>query len=236
MPSNFNASFVDAIKKFLDSRIFEILHTCMPGKITKYNSKTRKATVLPLINKQYDDGSIIEYKPITSVPVMFYGAGNSGIRLPEREVKNQECLLFFSEHPLEYWLKKGGKVDSGSKRRFDLTDAIAIVGLNPFTKEKEDSGGDDLEIYYVDSVIRIKQNGDIEMGINTFKKLVTESIKDIFNNHVHNFIGDMGAQLSTSPPASMTATLFPPPGTGGLITLFGLQIADSDLTSVVKVE
>ena len=38
----------DIFDRFLNSR-FENVHTCIPGKINKYNSATRKADVKPLV-------------------------------------------------------------------------------------------------------------------------------------------------------------------------------------------
>jgi len=176
-------SMTEAIKQFFDWRIAETLHTCLPGKIVKYNSKTRKATVTPLINKKYSDNTILSYKPIESVPVMFCGAGSAILRLPESQYKNQTCLLLFSERALDTWLFKGGEVTPGSKRKFDISDAIAIVGLNSFNNM--DEGGDDLTLQYNNSLVRIKKNGMIEMGVNTFSALMTDAMIAIYNSHTH---------------------------------------------------
>ena len=216
----------------------------MPGRITKYDSRTRKAEVLPLIKRHYSDGTLIEYKPITSVPVMFYGAGRSGMRLPEKSIKNQKCLLIFSERSLEFWLKKGTVSEPGSKRKFDLTDAIAILSLNSFHKDDNDSGGDNLEIYYKDSTIRIKENGDIEIGVDTFKKLINESFADLFNNHVHSYVGFVGTgtptPYTTSSPSKIAGTqpvnVLTVPSVPPALNLFADDLTDLQMTSKVKAE
>lgn len=221
----------DAIKTFFDSRLAETLHTCTIGKITKYDSKKRKAIVQPLIKRKYLDNTILNFKPIENVPVLFYGAGNAIIRIPESQVINQTCLLLFCERSLDIWLSKGNEVEPGSQRKFDLSDAIAILAVNSFNNT--DEGGDDFSLQYDNSLIRIKKNGMIEMGIDTFKKLVTEDFVDMFNNHVHNFTAAPSGAFSTSTPASLTGLL--PPPVGG-IPFPGVQMGNSQLTSIVKAE
>lgn len=229
-------TLVEAVKTFFDSRLSEVLHTCLPGKIEKYDSKTRKATVSPMIKKKYLDGQILALKPIENVPVMFYGAGKAILRLPESQVIGQKCLLVFCERALEFWLSSGKVSEPGSTRKFDLSDAIAILSLHSFSKDDKDTGGDDLTLQYNDSLIRIKKNGNIEMGVNTFKRLINENFQSIFNDHVHNFTAAPSGTFATSKPASLIPTIFPTPGTGNPLALFGSQIADSDMTSKTKAE
>jgi len=235
--NNSTPTLAEALKIFFDSRLAEVLHTCLPGKIKEYDAKKRKATVIPLLKRKYLDGKILEFKPIDSVPVIFYGAGSALLRLPESQLKNQSCLLLFTERAIDSWLSKGEITEPGCTRKFDLSDAVAIVGLNSFNSKDKDVGGDDLTLQYNNSFVKIKKNGNIEMGINTFKKLLTEEVKNIFNNHVHNFIAAPSGTFSTSTPASVSPTLIPPPVTpGGAIALFGSAITDLDMTSIVKAE
>lgn len=232
MKSN-ELSFVAAIQQALRVFMAEEIHTCLPGRIESYNSETRKATVLPLIKKKYLDGTSLEYQPISDVPVMTVNVGNSGLRLPESQFKGQTVTLVFSERSLDYWLSKGGIAEPGNNRKFDLTDAIAIVSLNPFTKK--DSGGDDLEMYYGDSLVRIKKDGMIEIGVDTFKRLITEEFADLFNNHVHNFTAAPSGAFSTSTPAKSTGVI-PTTPAGGAVALFDATIDDSHMTSITKAE
>lgn len=244
MSNKHTPSFTEAMKNFFDSRLAETLHTCMPGKITKYDSTQRKAEVLPLIKKHYNDGTIIEFKPITNVPVMFYGAGSAGMRLPAKQIKGQTCLLVFCERSIDFWLKKDIVSEPGSKRKFDLTDAIALLSVNSFHKDRKDSGGDNLEIYFKESVIRIKENGSIEIGIDTFRKLVNEAFMDLFNNHTHNYMGFVGTGTLTpgvtSSPAKVAGTI--PvrvntiPSTPPSLNKYNDDLDNTHLTSKVKVE
>lgn len=226
-------SLPEALRIFFDSRLAEVLHTCLPGRIKSYNSKTRKAIVTPEIRKKYLDGEIIDFKPIENVPVMFYGAGSAAIRLPEDEVKGQTCLLLFCERSLDFWLSKGELSEPGSTRKFDLTDAIAVLALNSFNNQ--DSGGNNLEVVYKDAVLRIKPDNTIEMGVDAFLKLINENFKDIYNNHVHNFIAAPSGTFATSKPGQATGTL-PISSVGGAPVTFDSRITNSEMTTKVKAE
>jgi|TARA_Y100000310_G_C20703455_1_gene832283 hypothetical protein len=151
-----------AIKQVFEVLLAEQLHTCMPGIITEYDGKQRRATVQPQIKKAYLDGEDLEYKPITDIPVVSFNAGNAGIRLPEDQHKNQTCLLVFSERALDNWLLKDGVQPPNDPRKFDITDGIAIVGLNNFVNE--DEGGNDMSMYYNGSSIKILENGDVDIN------------------------------------------------------------------------
>lgn len=231
-------SLASAIKTFFDSRLAEILHTCLPGKIESYNSKTRKATVTPLIKRKYLDDTIIEFKPIENVPVMFYGAGQAILRLPEKEIIGQTCTLIFTERSLDTWLNSGDISEPGSTRKFDITDAIAILSLNSFNNT--DKGGNDLELQYKNSVIRIKENGNIEIGIDTFLKLINENFKTLFDNHVHyiSVAGSPSAQIGVSSSPSKLAGTIPLRinAIAGAIHTFNNDLTNNEMTAKTKAE
>jgi len=234
-----SGEFIKVIENIVLNILNGSIHTCLPGKITSYDSKTRKATVQPLIKKKYLDGTTASYKPVEAVPVLFFGIGNSGIRLPESQYKGKSVLLVVSERSLDTWLVGNGKeVTPQSNRKFDISDCIAIISLNTFSNK--DIGGNNLEVYYKDSVIRIKPNGDIELGLNTFKKLINESFADLFDNHVHT-VSVAGTPLAqtgvTSSPSKLTGILpVAVPAVPTVQHLFNDSIMDNHKTEKVKAE
>lgn len=70
------------------------------------------------------------------------------------------------------------------------------------------------------SHIYLKKNGKIEVGKEDFKRLVNESVKEIFNSHTHNVIA-VGAP--SGPPIDA-------------ITLLPVQIGDEQLTKKLEAE
>lgn len=154
-----NPSFPAVFKNAVINIVSDFLHTCMPAIIEEYDSSKRKAKVVPHLKKKYLNGSEFEYKPIDNVPVMFFGAGSAGLRLPEDDIKGQTCLLIFCERSLDFWKAKGDVTIPGNTNSFSTTDAIAIVGLNSFNNT--DDGGNDLQLFAHGSTITIKEDQSI---------------------------------------------------------------------------
>ena len=120
----------DAIEAYLADT-----HTSLPGKIVSYNAALQQASVQPLIkrgwideegNRQSDSLPVVN-----NVPIVFPGGGGFRITFPIQS--GDTCLLVFSSGSLDTWLSKGGEVDPNDDRRHDLSDAIAIPGLRPFS-------------------------------------------------------------------------------------------------------
>ena len=210
--NNFNTSFPESIKTAFLSMFSELFHTCMPGIIEAYDSEKRLAKVIPQIKKKYLDGSELIFPPIDNVPVMFFGAGSSGVRLPEEEYIGQTCLLVFCERSIDFWKSKGELSLPGNNRKFSISDGVAIVGLNSFNNV--DEGGDDLQVFAHGNdlsikkngdieinggnTITIKQNGDIELGKNALFNLMTDKVIAKYNVHTHPIVGTAtGAPVTT---------------------------------------
>jgi len=231
------------------------LHTVLPGIITEYDSKTRKATVQPQVDQKFLDGEKLQYQPIVEIPVISMQVGNAGLRLPESQYVDQTCVLIFSERSLDNWLLQDGAEAPNDPRKFDITDGICIVGLHRFINE--DEGGNDLNLEYNDTKITIrasgdieldggnkiivKANGDIELGTSGLRKLVSDSFQPIFHGHRHNYIDGVGIGVgNTSTPCSLVPNLItlpvailpsvPPTG------LLGLEIPTTALTTKVSAQ
>lgn len=126
-------SYAQVIKAAINARMANV-HTCIPGKVTRYDKAKQQADVLPLLKTSYMDEDetrvVISMPVITNVPVMFPGAGAYRVTFPVE--KDEPVLLVFSEASLDAWLESGGEKDPGDDARFHLKDAIALVGLRDF--------------------------------------------------------------------------------------------------------
>ena len=198
----------------------EELHTSTTGVITAYDATERKATVQPEIKLQYLDDTELDIQPITDVPVVSFEVGNSGLKLPADQYVGQTCLLIFCERSLDTWLLKDGIQSPQDPRKFDITDAVAYVGLNRFI-DKVESNNDlklkangtdislkengDIELNGGNKVI-IKANGDIELGSTALRSLMTDAIITKFNTHTHAVAGAVTGPPPSAPvPTTYTA-------------------------------
>jgi hypothetical protein len=113
----------------LFSTMLSEVHTSMPGTVVSYDPATRRAVVRPSLSKQLADGRVLPPPQVVSAPVIFPtgNGGKAGITFPIRP--GDGVMLHFSERSLEAW-HDGGETVPDDPRTFDLSDAIAVPGLN----------------------------------------------------------------------------------------------------------
>jgi len=149
-----------ALNTVFESLISDV-HTALPGRIEKYEYATQKAQVKPLIKRKYLDGEVLELPVLVNVPVVFPRTKNSGITFPL--TKGDGVLVIFTERALERWKSSGGDSEPGDRRKFDLSDGIAIPGCFSFKDANIASNNEDLEIHHNGFRIVIKKNGKIKL-------------------------------------------------------------------------
>lgn len=137
---SFIPSTTPTLTEVIQAAIYQALqdlHTMIPGKIVSYDAPNQKAAVQPLIQRPviYSDGTVVtETLPvIQSVPILFPRGGALYMRWT-LEV-DDHVMLVFAERSLDAWLSSNGSViDPIDPRTHDLSDAVAIPGLLPFSK------------------------------------------------------------------------------------------------------
>jgi hypothetical protein len=120
----------DIIRQAISSQLCSV-HTCLPAEIVTYDYTVQKATVQPLLRKRYRDGTVQALPEITNVPVIFPRSSSFSMHYPLNQGDN--VMILFSERSIDQWLTSGGEITPLDSRKFDLSDAIAIPGLYPFS-------------------------------------------------------------------------------------------------------
>lgn len=159
------------------------------------------------------------------------------------------------------------QIDMGNDEKIDSVERVQNFGFTSFptsgakavvlfvSGEREhpivvvaDDNGDnrpslvegESSVYNAFNMIVKLKNGTIEIGENTFKKLINESFQTMFNNHVHNVAITIGALGTPTPhitgtPANITGSGGISPGAPGA-ALPGVSIGNSEMTSILKAE
>lgn len=133
------------------------VNTCLPAEIVSYDYTKQKATVQPLLRRQYRDGDVQSLPEITNVPVVFPKGGTFHMHWPL--TSGDSVLLVFSERSLDNWLSTGGEVIPTDPRMLDLSDAIAVPGLIPFTPASPAQDNENFNLQIGSSRMRISPNG-----------------------------------------------------------------------------
>jgi hypothetical protein len=136
------------------------VHTAMPGMIIDYDYTTQKAKIQPTINKVWTTGKIEPMPVLENVPVIFPQAGGASLSFPV--TPGDTCLIVFCERSITEWLLQGGFATPNDPRKFDLSDAVAIMGLMPFNSTFPPRvNNTDLLLNYGLSSIKIGIDGSI---------------------------------------------------------------------------
>ncbi len=122
--------FAEAVEAAIAAALEEV-RFCLPGRIESYDYRTCRATVKPLLKKVYADATVAAMAAIDSVPVVWPRGSGGGASFPLQ--RGDGVLLLFAERNLENFLVKGGDSIPADPRKFDLSDCIAIPGLESFT-------------------------------------------------------------------------------------------------------
>ena len=148
------AQFAEAIMR----NIASTLNCVKIGEIVSFDKTDQTATVRILHrmdpNYNTDLKETIEYPPLGKVPVVIMQGGGSHITYPIKA--GDQCLIVFCDYMIDNWWVSGDVGASDFPRKHDLSDAIAIVGLNALPKAIQDYS-DYLHLQY-------NQNSSIVIG------------------------------------------------------------------------
>lgn len=170
------------------------MYTALPGRIESYDYTVQKASIQPMLNKVYTDGTTVQMPILNNVPVMFPRAGGASLTFPV--VEGDTCLLVFSARSLDNWKESGGIVSPEDPRKFDLSDAIAIVGLYPFSEVSPALNNEDVLLTYKNSSITIKVTGDVVVNTSNTVAIGNETTELL--DVLSQLLGFLSASVSTS--------------------------------------
>lgn len=182
---NTNKSLSQVVAKLKNS-INVSFHCIKIGEIVSFDKTDQTATVkvLHVMDNDYDIymEQTLEYPLLAKVPVVVLGGGGTYISHPISS--GDQCLLLFCDYMIDSWWVTGEAKSSIVPRKHDISDAIAIVGLNASPKAIQ-GYSDYLKLHYSEesNIIvgeqidinndNINLNGDVAVEK---KAVVTESL------------------------------------------------------------
>lgn len=197
-------TMTDAMRQAVLFQLYDV-HTALPGQIISYDHKMQKATIQPCLKKSYLDGTTQEMPILNNVPVIFPRAGGASLTFPV--LSGDTCLLLFVERSTDLWKSVGGVVAPNDPRKFDLSDAVAIMGLMPFTENSLSENNEDVLLTYKSSNIRIKASGEIQ--IDTASKVAIGNASAEVLDIVSSILGILTTSVTTAPGSPIFQGLGP---------------------------
>lgn len=106
------------------------MNFAMPGRILSYDGGAQRASVQPSLGRLLRDGREERLPVLNDVPVLWPQSGGASMTFPVGA--GDGCLLIFCDRSLDEWKGEGGEPLPDDPRAHDLSDAVAIMGFNPF--------------------------------------------------------------------------------------------------------
>jgi len=112
--------------------IFRKINCFAIGRINSVNYDEQTVEAFIVYKRLLDNGQVKDYPLLLDVPFFVLQGGGSFFEMPI--VKGDFCILLFCDHNFSTWWDSGNEKEPENLRQHSLSDAIALVGLNPRTK------------------------------------------------------------------------------------------------------
>ncbi|HHH0249984.1 phage baseplate assembly protein V [Yersinia enterocolitica] len=102
------------------------MRVCLPGVVQSFDPDEVTCVVQLSVNGSVN-GNSVKLPLLEDLPVVFPRGG--GVTLTFPVSAGDECLVVFSDRCIDFWHQSGGFQEPVDDRMHDLSDAVAIVGL-----------------------------------------------------------------------------------------------------------
>lgn len=185
-------TMTDAIRNAVLYQLMNV-HIAFPAKIVKYDYTAKKAQLQPMVDKLFTDGSVQPMPILNDVPVVFPFSGGASLTFPVNP--SDTCLVVCCERCIDNFLDSGVQQPPNDPRKWDLSDAVAIMGLVPFNVENPATNNTDVLLTYKGSKIIIRENGDVV--IDTASKVAIGTSATELLDIVSQLLGYLSTSVTT---------------------------------------
>jgi len=124
MPPNLRTLFDD-----LKAEILSIVNCVEIGKISKVTPGSQTVEIIIQIKRVSEDGTSIQYPVLVDCPYFVLQGGGAYLDIPISV--GDGCIVLFNDRNIDNWWASGQVADPEDFRKHSLSDALAIVGINP---------------------------------------------------------------------------------------------------------
>jgi len=191
-------SFSELIKMALRNISLDI-HVSIPGRVTKYDKSTQKASIAPLLKKKFNDinATLADLPILNNVPVlqMQCNIRNTFVYMP---IKVGDLgMIMFCDRSIDNYLSsvpQEGEIKSvfhNDHRNHSLSDAWFIPGILPFSVALSGINDDDIVIKNESTQINIKPDGTITIdnGTNELIETLSTLVDNLINARILTLMG-----------------------------------------------
>lgn len=140
--------------QLLKRDIFVSMNAVKIGQINSFDPAKKTAEVQILFKGMRADGTIFSNPQLVDCPVFTPQGGGAFLQLPI--AAGDQCIVIFSDRNLDYWFQSGGESVPADERCHDLSDGIALVGVNALTSAMEAYDPEEAKFGYGEAVFGLK--------------------------------------------------------------------------------
>ena len=138
--------------------IFSNFNCVKVGKITKFDATKKTCEVQIMIRRDYGT-SIQSWPLLIDCPVFTLNGGGAVVQMPI--AAGDTCLVLFNDANIDNWFAAGVESDPMTLRKHDLSDGIALVGIESLASNLPAYAVDRARINYSGAEIGIKNTGKV---------------------------------------------------------------------------
>jgi hypothetical protein len=190
------------------------LRVAAPGIIQSFDSDRQTVVVQLCIKERINLNGVLSWetiRPLVDVPVFMPRAGGYCLTMPVKA--GDECLVIFGDNCIDAWWQSGGVQNQMDKRRHDLSDGFALVGIWSQPIKLVDYSTDSVQIRSDDGATLLELKGgkvtitatEIDLGSSSgIRKIIDERLLSLFNAHTHVITGVQtgGSTLTSAVPTT----------------------------------
>lgn len=137
--------------------IFSTLNCVKIGSIQSFDVTKKTAQVQILFKWTLPTGTTQSQPVLVDVPVFTLQGGGGAIQFPIQA--GDQCLILFSDRRIDEWFQNGAEVVPGDPRMHDLSDGIALVGLNALNSKLPPYPTDQVVLSYQGTNLALTSDG-----------------------------------------------------------------------------
>lgn len=112
----------------LKNDIFKSMNCVKIGTIQSFDATKKTASINLVFKRVLPGGTFDNYPVLVDCPVITLQGGGGAIQFPI--TPGDQCLVLFSDRNIDAWFKTGSTQPPMNARAHDLSDGIALVGVN----------------------------------------------------------------------------------------------------------
>lgn len=129
------------------------------GQIVSFNAAQRTVSVQLLFQRVLKDGTYDTYPVLTDCPLFICQGGGNALQFPV--AAGDQCIVLFSDRNIDAWFAQGSVQPPPDGRLHDVSDGIAVVGLNYLKSTVPAPSTTETRIISADGLTKIGIQGDL---------------------------------------------------------------------------